>query len=548
MSWRDYWNKVTYSPEVRLEEVNELKGMRKRLDFSEAALADLRREYEQYLKEFVGKPDWKRNSILSMLYFRGIFRKEEVYRVVKNYKENYLYTGILQLLVEDALSHDPITNELVELSSDNPELNRELDILQERINVDELVSSIIEDLLSYGEYFLRVECEPGQGVIGVHDDLNQTKQLAVYKGILPEYFLRKEKTSGGLKEVEPNEMLHFCYGYSKVRIEVDGRQQNEFLRMGKPIMWGTFNLLNYLDTLTALVPAMYVQKLNSTSIIGLAVSPDTDPKDALEAAQRYESILNRFTIGDDNEQLVSQILNAAGKFKCVPMWQDHGQLQENDPRWKAQIEVGLFEELRRSIMASIGVPYGFVFGGDTKKQDTLKQFTRYLRKLALIQRAVKNGLVQLGIIHLVAMGKKLNVEDIIVKFTNQIIAADELDKLEFIDTLVGVLLNTTKSLAEISQITLMPMDPNQLKEFMTRYLRMVHLEGLYGEPTTSALIPGMGPEGKPVEGGAGGGGQPQLANAQRQETAQIMKDLQQFLEKHQGAYDKALKVYYGESE
>ena len=240
-------------------------------------------------------------------------------------------------------------------------------------------------------------------------------------------------------------MLHFCYGYSKVRIEVDGRQQNEFLRMGKPIMWGTFNLFNSLDTLTALVPAMYVQKLNSTSIIGLAVSPDTDPKDALEAAQRYESILNRFTIGDDNEQLVSQILNAAGKFKCVPMWQDHGQLQENDPRWKAQIEVELFEELRRSIMASIGVPYGFVFGGDTKKQDTLKQFTRYLRKLALIQRAVKNGLVQLGIIHLVAMGKKLNVEDIIVKFTNQIIAADELDKLEFIDTLVGVLLNTTKS-------------------------------------------------------------------------------------------------------
>ena len=42
--------------------------------------------------------------------------------------------------------------------------------------------------------------------------------------------------------------------------------------------------------------------------------------------------------------------------------------------------------------------------------------------------------------------------------------------------------------------------------------------------------------------------EPQLANAQRQETAQIMKDLQQFLEKHQGAYDKALKVYYGESE
>jgi len=547
MSWRDYWNRVTYSPEVRLEEVNEIKSMRQRLSFTESALMDLRKEYEQYLKEFVGKPDWKRNSILSMLYFRGIFRKEEVFRVVKNYKENYLYTGILQLLVEDALSHDPITNELVELSSDNPELNRELDILQERINVDELVSSIVEDLLSYGEYFLRVECEPGQGVIAVHDDLNQTKQLAVYKGILPEFFLRKEKTSGGLKEVEPNKMLHFCYGYSKIRIEVDGRQQNEFLRMGKPIMWGTFNLLNYLDTLTALVPAMYVQKLNSTSIIGLAVSADTDPKDALEAAQRYESILNRFTIGDDNEQLVSQILNAAGKFKCVPMWGDHGQLTENDPRWKAQIEVGLFEELRRSIMASIGVPYGFVFGGDTKKQDTLKQFTRYLRKLALIQRAIKNGLTQLAIIHLVAMNKKLNVEDVIVKFTNQIIAADELDKLEFIDTLVGVLLNTTKSLAEISQITMMPMDPNELKEFMARYLRMVHLEGLYGEPMTNALIPGMvGPDGQPVQPGAG---QPQLANAQRQEkTAEIIKDLQQFLEKHKGLYDKAIQAYYGKTE
>lgn len=477
-----------FKPSISLQE-EEIFELKKQFAAQGKELQQVKIDLEQYWKD-IEKPNWKKKNILSALYTQSIARKADVIKTVQRYRENYLYVGILQLLIEDALSHNPVTNDLVQITSDNSVFNKHLQELQERVDIDGYVSSIVEDMLSLGEYMLSVECKPGEGVTKLRDDLDQSRLIAVYDYNLPAYFLElaEDRTFKGVTQIEPWKILHFCYGYSKLRMKIEGRTQSQYVRIGKPIMWGTFNLINYLDILTALVPAQYVQKLNSTSIIGVSVPEGMAPDEALKTAQRYEGLLNKFNETSDNEELTAQILKAIGKFKVIPVWGDRGQLNRMDPRWEEMTDVPVLEDIRRSIMASVGVPYNFIFGGEGDKNQTLKQFSRYLRKLALIQRAVKEGLTQLALIHLINVEedpeKKLqpSIKDIQVRFTNQLISVEELDKLEFVDTLIAVVKNSVESINSIAASAGATINAPVLEDFLVKYLQMVGMENIFNLP------------------------------------------------------------------
>lgn len=448
-------------------------------------LQDLETDYKNYVQQ-IDKDEqlgWKKKSMLTYLYTTTEGKKENIFKTVNKYRENYLYTGIMQLLVEDALSHDPATSEIVQIVSEVPEFNKELEDLQERVDIDTMVSNIVEDTLTFGEYFVRIESDEENGVTKIVDDIEQQRFIAVYDGNLPIYFLKRQVKLGGsitgVERIDPVKAIHFCYGYSKLRMKIDEIQVPEYVRIGKPLMWGTFNLLNYLDVLTALVPALYVQKLSSTSIIGVSVPDNASPEDALKACQRYESILNRFAEMRDESQITMQVLNAVGRFKVIPVWGDRGQLNKMDPRWDDMGDTASMEDLRHSIMASVGVPYNFLFGGGGDKQETLKTFARYLRKLAMIQKTVKDGLTQLALIHLARKGMKPRMADIDVKFTNQLIDVEHLDRLEFLDSLVSVVKSAVDNVTSIGQVLQAQINPEPLSEFLTRYLKIVGLEKVF---------------------------------------------------------------------
>lgn len=483
------------TPSMELNEEVYLEAIRKK----DKQLQDLDAEYRNYVQAIDKdeKIGWRKKSMLSYLYTQTEGKKENIFKTVGKYKENYLYTGILQLLVEDALSHDPATSEIVQMVSPNSQFKRELDDLQERIDIDTLVSNIVEDVLTYGEYFLRVEIEDDVGVTRVVDDIEQQRFIAVYEGNLPVYFLKRATRHGtptGVDRIDPSKAIHFCYGYSKLRMKLDDIQVPEYVRIGKPLMWGTFNLLNYLDVLTALVPALYVQKLSSTSIIGVSIPDGTSPEDALKACQRYESILNRFSEMRDESQITMQVLNAVGRFKCIPVWGDRGQMSKMDPRWDDMGDVASMEDLRRSIMASVGVPYSFLFGGGGDKQETLKTFARYLRKLGMIQKMVKDGLTQLALIHLARRGLQPRITDIDIRFSNTIIDTESLDKLEYTDALVSVVKSTVDNVTAIAQGLQAQVNSETLQEFLGRYLRIINLENLFILPQQIDSAPPMNPD------------------------------------------------------
>ena len=451
----------------------------------EEATSRFKQLYESNLKG----DNLKTKTILSSLYEQSIVKKSDVISLVDKYKNTSFHVGAVTLLLDDALGINVTTNDIVQLSSENKIIDKELKILQEQIDVDAIIRNIGEDLISYGEYILSVETDKKKGVIAVRDDVNQGETIAVYDQEVPESYLRKnlKLNIGKADQVEVDKYIHFCIGSRKIRIKLEDRTISEYVRIGRPLFWGNFELLGSLNLMNVLVPVSYLHKINSTSIIGITVSDNTEPEKALEICKTYEGILNKSIAVDTTGNVtIADVINAAGRFKVVPIFGgDRGALRNVDPRYEVMTDTSVPEDMKRNICSSIGIPYEFLFGGGEKNRgETLKTFSRYVRRLLGIQLAIQYALQQLALIHLQIVKKDFtpSVSQIQVKFTNALVNVEELDKIEFLDTLISTIGNAVEKVKIIAQQLHAKVDSKILGKFIGRYLRAIDLEGLFEIP------------------------------------------------------------------
>lgn len=431
---------------------------------------------------------WKERHILTSTFNLTAREKWDVYNKVKATRDTYLYAGIVSLLVEDSLAPSIVTNDIVAITSTNKKFQDDLDEFQKEFDLDEIVKTIVGDLLSFGEYFLSTEVDgikadgsPGKGITAILDNVEQGKIVALYDGVMPSRYIVMNEKGKQIGTKKPYEIAHFIVGDRKLRIKVEEKQQSEYVRIGRPLFWGTFELLQNLMLMTALIPASYVQKINNSSIIGVQVAEGTSPDDAFSIADQFQSLLNKTVTFDhtSGEISISDVLNMAGKFKVIPQYGDKGSMSKVDPRFDEITDLSVLDDLRQSIMSAIGVPYNFLFGGSDSKGDTLKTFSRYVRKLHNIQAAVGYGLKQLAMTHLLNRGHKPSEKEIDIKFTNALVHVEDLDKIEFIDTLVSTLGNVSETVNKISQELDAEIDRDELAKFFSRFLKPIGLDTLF---------------------------------------------------------------------
>lgn len=438
---------------------------------------------------------WREKHVMSELYRKVELKKSEIIKAVDRYQDTYLYEAIMNIVISDALAPSTITNDIVKISSKNSKINKDLQELQERIDIDQVVSCLTADLLSYGEYVLSIESNNGVGVTAIVDDIDQGDIVAVYKGGMPQYFLKKERKS--MKKVKPNEYAHFCMGMRKLRIKVNHKNRSEYVRIGRPLMYGTFDLLESLLLMTALLPASHLQKINSSSIIGIQVPESTPPEDGFEISKRYEQLLNKFVSVNESkgEITVSDALNMAGKFKCIPIYGgDRGAMQKVDTRFEEMTDVSVLEDMRRSVLAAVGIPYNFIYGGDNGKSETLKMFARYVRNLAIIHQAIANGLKQIAMTHLKAKGHNPTMSMLEVSFTNKLVNVEELDKIEFSQGVIGVANEIIEAIFTMGERMKANVDSKVLNEFLTRFMKVLELEALFVMPKGIIVAGGEEPD------------------------------------------------------
>lgn len=459
----------------------DVELLESKLTATEQRLTALNERYETLAERafLKGLSDHREKHILASVFSKSVRKKADIIREVEKARGYFLYPAIMELLINDSLASDVVTNEIVNLTSSNKKINDGLVDFQKRVDLDSLVLSISEDLLSYGEYFLAVEMGDA-GIEKVKDCVSQESMVALYEGPTPVKYLRQVKNR--LESCDADKFVHFCIGERKLRIKVSGENRIEYVRIGRPLFYGSFDLLNNLSLLTALVPASYIQKINNTSVVGIQLPEATSPEDGFKICRKYEKLLNKAVTYDPTKGdiSVSDVLSQAGKFKVIPViGSGKGSLSKVDPRYREITDISMLQELKKDVCGDAGVPYSFLYGGEKNKNDTLKQFARYVKKLHMIQKAISRGIKQLAFMDLVAKGLKPAPDHIEAKFSNTLVSVEELDRIEMLDQLISTLGNTVDTIFSIGEKAGAEVSRDKLGQFVNRYLKIVNLDSLF---------------------------------------------------------------------
>lgn len=443
----------------------------------------------------------------------------------------YLVDALLNLIADETLIKDIMTGEIVELQGANKALDDELRVLQRRLNIDQMIEDVTLDLLKHGDYTLSMEMNSTDGVVAVSDDVKQENIVALYRHGMPEKFLIREKAK--IRILSANTHLHFALGRSKLRIEL-GDEFNihdkdlerlkaklpNYIRVGRPLLYGVQSKLKELQLLEALVPASKLHQLSTGSLVGVSVPNQTDPKEAFQISRRYESLLNSKTALDKRTGTladVGDILATAGRTKVVPVMGEKGNLQTLDVKESrvADDMLNSIRDIRATICSTIGVPPELLFGSDSpeSKGEFLKRHARYLRKIKSVQSALSDGLKQLALAHLLSKGHDAMPQDIRVVFRNEVVNIDELDKLEFADSVSRMTSELWMFMQELDTSDQFSgrVDWDAMSEWMRRHLALMGSSRSFLKPVEEDLSEDGGGD----DGGGSRGYQPKAERRYR---------------------------------
>ncbi len=274
-------------------------------------------------------------SAMSAIYTKATGNRREFLVEFDRLKSCYIIQCLLNALVEDALTPDVTTGEILQVGSHNAEINKELIALQDLFDFDQIVNDLVMDLLSYGEYTLRLRVERGIGVTDILDDIDQSRILCFYAQGFPYRFIRQ--TERDIEVFPAYKFAHFCYGRNRLRVKIEneflevGNYVDEFgfpyptyARVGRPLFYSVLGKIKELMVLEQLIPASKLNQLLTGSLVGLQIPASMSPDEGFKAARRYEQLLNRHRGVDRStgELTMVDIIGVAGKIRVLPQFGD----------------------------------------------------------------------------------------------------------------------------------------------------------------------------------------------------------------------------------
>ena len=257
----------------------------------------------------------------------------------------------------------------------------------------------------------------------------------------------------------PYLFANFIYGKHRLRLKLANEYQRmgkfvdaygqpapSYCRIGRPLLYGVISKIKELILLEQLIPSSQLNRIVSGSLITVNMPPSMDPKEAFEAARKYEDSINS-KIGIERSTgdiSVTDILSTAGKWRVLPQFGDKGALQNiNEIKENKTLDdlLHTVTDIRAVICGSIGFPPELLFGGREQgnKGEFLKRYGRYLRRLKDFQKCINNGVMQICMSHLANKGIAAKPEQIQINFNNSLINIDELEKLEFVDGAISMI-------------------------------------------------------------------------------------------------------------
>lgn len=440
-------------------------------------------------------------SALGAIYTKVSTSRIALMRDIQSIEDFYLVDTIINRLCEDTLTPDPQTGEIIEISSPKrKDIQVELDYLNDRYKLDRLISSILPDVIKYGEYTLSTsvrndpkvyseslterspkpakdfdDSDPGPkkyGLLELNDTVDQTQVIPITKDHEIDFYLKASATSNyttRLEVLDRTTHVQFSLNQRKKRIDLWQEFNNSdnavkdiieqlprFVRLGKSVLHPVIGKIKELELLEKLIPATKLAKLSRGTVLGVPVEEGYEIKDAIQLMKRIEGILNK-KMGVDtstDQLLLEEIIASAASFKCIPLFGgDKGDLRKLDVNPNEPDDLlSTVTEIRSTILSSMGIPPELIYGNQSpeQKSEILKRYATYLRMLKNLQASIVDGIKQMISIHLAAVGIKWREDEIDISFRNTIIEIDQLDRLEFQDTVVQMMSNLKTFVTELA--------------------------------------------------------------------------------------------------
>lgn len=477
-------------------------------------------------------------SAYSTIYTKVSRERKNFMKDMDRHRDFYLVDVMVNTMVYDALTPETATGKILEISSpNNKELDAELKVLKKRINFDQLLQDVLPELCYYGDYFLKTKIDipatdkdnkivkdqldkdledrspenkdadvakgkgrESQGLLEVKDILEQTEIIPLTQDGKRRSYLVQE--SGKIYVKHASEYVHFSLGGSRRRIKLfdelsDRTADNEyvrekladvprFIRIGKSVFFGCLSKIRELELLEKLIPATKLSKLSQGTIVGVNLPDTYDLEKGLAAIKRVEGLLNK-KVGVDpklGELTVEAIMATSGRYKAIPVFGDKGGIERIDYKETESDDLlSNVKDIREITCDSIGVPYELVFKSDSdNKSNILKRYTRYLKKLKMIQRSLQDGVRQIIKIHIANRpGISYKDEDLKIEFLSRLSEIDNLDNLEHMDITVSMLKNLkdflTDMMDEASPIEV-EVDMDIFKGYLNKNLETIGLKDM----------------------------------------------------------------------
>ena len=387
-------------------------------------------------------------------YLSPSSQKIRVLKELHRFRGFWLAEAIVSTMAEDTLSASP-SGECVSIvyTGDNSKIAEAVSLLQSQINIDYILSTVVYDLLWYGEYYLRIKTDPKRGVISLEEDpdLAPWKVYSIWSAIgsRPEYLLINGQA------VPTDKFLIFSLpprdSFSlPPRIRIKGLKSGKgwWFRSGVSVLKPALSKLKELRLMEIAIPGIRLLNLLSPKYVGVQVPPGFPVDKVEEILERYDKVLNKnLKIARSGYLEIEDLLSKGVYVKAIPVSGEKGQLTSvdlSDSRYSSMSDE--LNDVRKSVCIAVGIPPSYVLGEEgLGRQDVLKQYVRYARKIRIIMQEVGRALKELVKKHLEILGYKAPNNSITVQFPHSI-NIEELDRVEYEDTLFSTISNTVSSL------------------------------------------------------------------------------------------------------
>jgi hypothetical protein len=478
-------------------------------------------------------------SAYSTIYTRVSKERKNFMKDVDRHRDFYIVDVMVNTLVHDALTPETSTGKILDITSNNESLKKELEALKKRINFDQLLQDILPELCYYGDYFLKTKIDDpdttdddnivkdqldadledqngdaqkqvlpvkkseSQGLLEIKDIVEQTEIIPLTQDGKRRSYLVHE--SGKIKIAHASEYIHFSLGGSRRRVKLfdelseritdnDEVKKNlsnvpRFIRIGKSIFYGCLSKIRELELLEKLIPATKLSKLSQGTIVGVNLPDTYDLEKGLAAIKRVEGLLNK-KIGVDpklGELTVESIMATSGRYKAIPVFGDKGGIERIDYKETESDDLlSNVKDIRETVCDSIGIPYELIFKSDgDNKANILKRYTRYLKKLKMIQRSLQDGIRQIIKIHIAnRSGISFKEEEIKIEFLSRLSEIDNLDNLEHMDITVSMLKNLKDFITDVMDENSpldVTIDMSVFKSYINKNLATIGLTNLISD-------------------------------------------------------------------